>query len=60
MENGEKYFFECQLVIFIFQENNIKPFEVIDGTSTAIEYGESRIIDKPLLPGASIDDRKRY
>uniref|UniRef100_A0A914N2V9 Uncharacterized protein n=1 Tax=Meloidogyne incognita TaxID=6306 RepID=A0A914N2V9_MELIC len=41
-------------------ENNIKPFEVIDGTSTAIEYGESRIIDKPLLPGASIDDRKRY
>ncbi|CAK5030678.1 unnamed protein product [Meloidogyne enterolobii] len=41
-------------------ENNIKPFEVIDGTSTAIEYGESRIIDKPLLPGASIDDKKRY
>uniref|UniRef100_A0A914L0X4 Uncharacterized protein n=1 Tax=Meloidogyne incognita TaxID=6306 RepID=A0A914L0X4_MELIC len=41
-------------------ENNIKPFEVIDGTSTAIEYGESRIVDKPLLPGASIDDKKRY
>ena len=53
-------FFECQLFISIFQENNIKPFEVIDGTSTAIEYGESRIVDKPLLPGASIDDKKRY
>nr|CAD2161102.1 unnamed protein product [Meloidogyne enterolobii] len=41
-------------------ERNINPFEVIDGTTTAIEYGESRIVDKPLLPGASIDDKKRY
>ena len=46
-------FFECQLFISIFQENNIKPFEVIDGTSTALEYGRGKkAYDKPFLPGA--------